>query len=38
MDDEILASVLGHSPLDRPAGSTADWSDVGAGIPLDRDL
>ncbi len=38
MDDEVLASVLGHSPLDRPNGSTADWDDLRAGIPLDRDL
>lgn len=32
MDDEILAEVLGHSPLDAGAGMPAQ------GIPLDRDL
>jgi len=34
MDDEILADVLGRSPLDRPAGA----AELPTGIPLDRDL
>jgi hypothetical protein len=32
MDDDILAEVLGHTPLDRAAEIPAE------GIPLDRDL
>jgi 3-methyl-2-oxobutanoate hydroxymethyltransferase len=34
MDDAVLEEVLGRSPLDREAVA----GDVGAGIPLDRDL
>jgi 3-methyl-2-oxobutanoate hydroxymethyltransferase len=34
MDDEVLAEVLGRSPLDR----SADAAPAGPGIPLDRDL
>lgn len=35
MDDAILDEVLGNGPDDRTA---AGRSDIGAGIPLDRDL
>jgi 3-methyl-2-oxobutanoate hydroxymethyltransferase len=34
MDDDVLAEVLGRSPLDQGATPAA----TGAGIPLDRDL
>jgi 3-methyl-2-oxobutanoate hydroxymethyltransferase len=34
MDDEVLAEVLGRSPLDR----SAEAAPPGPGIPLDRDL
>ena len=37
MDDEVLAEVLGRSPLDRASGEGTETG-LPAGIPLDRDL
>jgi 3-methyl-2-oxobutanoate hydroxymethyltransferase len=38
MDDDVLAEVLGRSPLDQGRPAEGEPAATGPGIPLDRDL